>query len=78
MSIVSIIRSQNDLVHGKPATQKMIEEAEKTLSVYFAEDYTQYRDDYISAMTEYYKHIRPFCNEKERSHHSEYDLQGAP
>ena len=34
-------------------------------AIYFAKDYTQYRDDYISAMTEYYRHIRPFCNEKE-------------
>ena len=34
-------------------------------AIYFAKDYTQYRDDYISAMTEYYKHIRPFCNEME-------------
>ena len=42
MSIVNIIQSQNGLVHGKPATPKMIEDAEKTLSVYFAEDYKQY------------------------------------
>ena len=34
-------------------------------AIYFAKDYTQYRDDYISVMTEYYKHIRPFCNEME-------------
>lgn len=34
-------------------------------AIYFAKDYTQYRDDYISAMTEYYKHTRPFCNEME-------------
>lgn len=34
-------------------------------AIYFAKDYTQYREDYISTMAEYYQHIRPFCNEKE-------------
>lgn len=34
-------------------------------AIYFAKDYTQYREDYISTRTEYYQHIRPFCNEKE-------------
>lgn len=35
-------------------------------AIYFAKDYTQYREDYISTMAEYYQHIRPFCNEKEK------------
>jgi hypothetical protein len=34
-------------------------------AIYFAEDYTQYRDDYISAKAEYFKHIWPFSSEKE-------------
>lgn len=34
-------------------------------AIYFAKDHTQYREDYISTMAEYYQHIRPFCNEKE-------------
>ena len=35
-------------------------------AIYFAKDYTQYCENYISTRTEYYQHIRPFCNEKEK------------
>ena len=34
-------------------------------AIYFAEDYTQYRDDYIIAKAEYFQHIWPFSSEKE-------------
>ena len=34
-------------------------------AIYFAEDYTQYREDFIIAKAEYFQHIWPFSSEKE-------------
>lgn len=34
-------------------------------AIHFSKDHTQYRDDYISAMTEYLQHTRPNLNEEE-------------